>query len=111
MERNLYKNKEATHRENEMMLKKLGRSRIRTSESDKNQALAKLAGIDIPSTSEHLPNKKKQRGREKSRAERNRVKVGGMEMERVGEKSKTITNSIIKIQIQKSDQKETKKET
>ena len=27
----------------------------------------KLAGIDIPSTSEHLPNKKKQRGREKSR--------------------------------------------
>jgi len=87
-ERNLYKNKEATHRENEMMLKKLGRSRIRTSESDKNQALAKLAGIDIPSTSEHLPDKKKQRGREKSRAERNRVKVGGMEMERVGEKSK-----------------------
>merc|ERR1712008_618892 len=83
MERNLYKNKEATHRENEMMLKKLGRSRIRTSESDKNQALAKLAGIDIPSTSENLPNKKKQRGRE-----RNRVKVGGMEMERVGEKSK-----------------------
>ena len=50
-----------------MMLKKLGRSRIRTSESDKNQALAKLAGIDIPSTSEHLPNKRKQRGREKSR--------------------------------------------
>ena len=50
-----------------MMLKKLGRSRIRTSESDKNQALAKLAGIDIPSTSEHLPNKKRQRGREKSR--------------------------------------------
>ena len=64
---NLYRNKEATHRENEMMLKKLGRSRIRTSESDKNQALAKLAGIDIPSTSEHLPNKKRQRGREKSR--------------------------------------------
>ena len=48
-----------------MMLKKLGRSRIRTSESDKNQALAKLAGIDIPSTSEHLLNGKKQRGRGK----------------------------------------------
>ena len=48
-----------------MMLKKLGRSRMRTSESDKNQALAKLAGMDIPSTSEHLPNKKKQRGRGK----------------------------------------------
>ena len=46
-QRNLFLNKEATNRENELMLKRLERQQKRTSESDKNQALAKLAGIDI----------------------------------------------------------------
>ena len=68
---NLYKNKEATHRENEMMLKKLERGRKRTSESDKNQALAKLAGIDIPSTSEPPPYKRKQNSRQRAKEKGN----------------------------------------
>ena len=67
---NLFKNKEATHRENKIMLKKLERERGRKnklSESDKNQALAKLAGIDIPSTSDPPAPKK---GKQKSRGEK-----------------------------------------
>lgn len=63
----LYKNKEETYRQNKMMQKRLDKRQKRTSESDKNQALAKLAGIDIPASgARQKPTKARQ-------------KVGGME--------------------------------
>merc|ERR1711953_830705 len=69
----LYKNRKETYRaENEKMQKKLDRKHKRTSVSDKNMALAKLAGIDmIPS--------RKPRLKQRKQAQSSRLRIGGME--------------------------------
>ena len=69
----LYKNRTETYRENEMMQKKLDRKHKRTSVSDKNLALAKLAGIDMPT---RTMTKQKNASR---KPESSRLRIGGME--------------------------------
>ena len=79
---NLYENKNATHRENEQMLKRLNRRKPMISEAEKNKKLAQLAGIDIPQSTSGF-NRRNDRNDRNNRNDRkdkkSRLKVGGME--------------------------------
>ena len=79
---NLFENKNATHRENEQMIKRLNRGKKPNaqSESEKNQKLAKLAGLDLGGPSTSGGSGKTSRFRDHKRNnDKKRLKVGGME--------------------------------
>ena len=79
---NLFENKNATHRENEQMIKRLNRGKKPNaqSESEKNQKLAKLAGLDLGGPSASGGSGKTSRFRDHKRNnDKKRLKVGGME--------------------------------
>ena len=78
---NMFENREALNRENEQMIKRLERRKASkaTSETEKNQNLAKLAGISIPKGTSGLSSAESRRRPSKANKGRDRVKVGGME--------------------------------